>query len=411
MKIIVIIFTLILIKMLFLSITILSVFAFFLAKRRIIFLVSRYQGKSRSLPTYYGMTVALWNFIISFIGISLIYLLKIIGYEINVTYGYLIIFGVFIIILVYIFAALKAKFRAQSHFEVILTYLLAAAVFISFSVSLTVIATILIESIKFFSVIPVDKFLFGTSWSPQAFGLEDENIFGMIPVLTGTLLITLLAISIALPFGLFSAIYLSEYSSKKFRNIIKPIIEILAGIPTIVYGYFALLVMGPVIRAFGDYCGLDISTESALAAGIVMGIMLVPFILSLSDDAINAVPQNLRDAALALGSTKAEMLLKIVLPAAMPGISSAVLLAISRAIGETMIVTMAAGVAANLSFNPLNSVTTFTAQIVSLLVGDHEFDSPKTLAAFALALTLFIITLLLNLAAAVAGKKMSKKYE
>ena len=385
-----------------------SCFCYHLAKQRIIFLTSHYHIKAKSLPGYYGISIAIWNLLAAIFAIIVMWLCTHLGYKINYAYGYLAVISIFFTLLVYIFAALKGRFRAQMHFELLIKWLLNIAAIVSILITISIFLTILFEAIKFFNIVSIEDFIFGTKWSPQAAGLSDESVFGVLPVLTGTLLITFIAILVAIPLGLLSAIYLTEYTSKTTRNIIKPMLEILAGIPTVVYGYFAALVMGPFIRVMGEALGLNVATESALAAGLVMGIMIIPFILSLTDDAIAAVPQNLRDAALALGSTKAEMTLKVVIPAASSGITSAILLAISRAIGETMIVTMAAGINANLTMNPLEAVTTFTAQIVALLVGDQEFDSPKTLSAFALALTLFLLTLCLNLWAMIVIKKHEK---
>ena len=252
-------------------------------------------------------------------------------------------------------------------------------------------------------------------WSPQIAIREDQvgssGAFGSLPVLSGTLLITFIAMFIAVPIGLFSAIYLSDYAHRKVRNIVKPALEILAGVPTVVYGFFAALTMGPFIRNIGEALGLNIVSESALSAGLVMGVMIIPFISSLSDDVINAVPQRLKDGSYALGTTKSETMRQVILPAALPGIVGSILLAVSRAIGETMIVVMAAGMAAKLTANPFEAVTTVTVQIVTLLVGDQEFDSPKTLAAFALGLELLILTLFLNLAALNIVKKYREKYE
>ncbi|MGH8677855.1 MAG: phosphate ABC transporter permease subunit PstC, partial [Burkholderiales bacterium] len=225
---------------------------------------------------------------------------------------------------------------------------------------------------------------------------EISTAYGFVPLLTGTLLITFIAICVAGPLGLYSAIYLAEYASPRVRATLKPLLEILAGIPTVVLGFFAALTVAPLIRGWGEVFGLNVASESALAAGLVMGMMIIPFISSLSDDIINAVPQALRDGAYALGATKAETIKQVVLPAALPGIVSAFMLAISRAIGETMIVVMAAGLAANLTLNPLDAVTTITVQIKTILVGDQEFDSAKTLAAFALGFVLFFVTLALN---------------
>lgn len=233
----------------------------------------------------------------------------------------------------------------------------------------------------------------------------------MLPVMAGTLLVAFIAMMVAVPIGLFAAIYMAEFASERTRNIVKPTIEVLAGVPTVVYGFFAALTVGPFIRDLGLFTGLDISAQSALAAGGVMGIMIIPFISSLSDDVITAVPQSLRDGALGIGSTRGEMITKVVLPAAFPGLIGAFLLAISRAIGETMIVVMAAGVSAQLTANPLDSVTTVTVQIVMLLTGDTEFDSLKTLSAFALGITLFAMTLLLNITALSISRRVGGRYE
>jgi phosphate transport system permease protein len=235
--------------------------------------------------------------------------------------------------------------------------------------------------------------------------------FGAVPVLTGTFLIPGIAMAVAVPFGLMSAIFLAEYADPKVRATIKPILEILAGIPTVVYGFFAALVVAPFIRDVGAMAGLSVSSESALAAGLVMGIMIIPFVSSLSDDVINAVPQSMRDGSYALGATRSETIKQVILPAALPGIVGSILLAVSRAIGETMIVVMAAGLAANMTVNPLQAVTTVTVQIVTLLVGDQEFDSPKTLAAFALGMLLFVVTLILNVIALYVVRKYREEYE
>jgi phosphate transport system permease protein len=249
----------------------------------------------------------------------------------------------------------------------------------------------------------LSEFLFGLEWSPQTAIREGQvgssGSFGAVPVFAGTLLITIVAMCVSVPIGLMSAIYLADYADPRVRAVVKPILEILAGIPTVVYGFFAALTVAPAIRGFGASIGLDVASESALAAGLVMGVMIIPFVSSLSDDVMNAVPQSLREGSYGLGATKSETIRQVVLPAALPGIVGAVLLAVSRAIGETMIVVMAAGLAANLTANPLEAVTTVTVQIVTLLIGDQEFDSAKTLAAFALGLVLFFATLVLNVIA------------
>jgi phosphate transport system permease protein len=293
--------------------------------------------------------------------------------------------------------------------------ILALAASLAILVTVGIILSLLTETIHFFGKVPITEFLFGLEWSPQtairADQVGSDGAFGAIPLINGTLLISAIAMLVATPLGLASAIYLSEYATKSVRAWVKPALEILAGIPTVVYGFFAALTVAPFIRMTGSQIGLQISSESALAAGVVMGIMIVPLISSLSDDVINAVPQSLRDASMGLGATKSETVRHVILPAALPGIAGSLLLATSRAIGETMIVVMAAGLAANLTLNPLKAVTTITAQIVSLLTGDQAFDSAKTLSAFALGLLLFVITLCLNIAAHLIVRKYREQYD
>ena len=307
--------------------------------------------------------------------------------------------------------ALRARNQVEKVIEVFLTLCSTFAVF----VTLGIVLSVLFESIRFFQHVPFFDFLFGLNWSPQISMRADQvgssGSFGAVPVLAGTFLISGIAMAIAVPFGLMSAIYLSEYAGPKFRATVKPLLEILAGVPTVVYGFFAALVVAPFIRDLGTMMGLSVSSESALAAGLVMGIMIIPFVSSLSDDVINAVPQAMRDGSYGLGATKSETIKLVILPAALPGIVGSILLAVSRAIGETMIVVMAAGLAANLTANPLQAVTTVTVQIVTLLVGDQEFDSPKTLAAFALGLLLFVVTLVLNVIALYVVRKYREEYE
>jgi phosphate transport system permease protein len=307
------------------------------------------------------------------------------------------------------------KLRARNHVEKITTFILIFCSTIAIFTTIGIVLSVLYEAIRFFQQIPVWEFLFGLKWSPQMAIRADQvgssGAFGSVPVFVGTLLISGIAMLVAVPIGLMSAIFLSEYADRRFRSAAKPLMEILAGIPTVVYGFFAALVVAPLIRDAGTFMGLDVSSESALAAGLVMGIMIIPFVSSISDDVINAVPQSLRDGAYSLGATKSETIKQVVIPAALPGIVGGILLAISRAIGETMIVVMAAGLAANLTVNPLSAVTTVTVQIVTLLVGDQEFDSPKTLAAFALGLLLFVITLILNIIALHVVRKYREQYE
>ena len=293
--------------------------------------------------------------------------------------------------------------------------LMWSAVAVTLFVTAAIIFSVLHESLLFFEKIPVMDFLFGTQWSPQTAMRADQagasGAFGAIPLLAGTLMITVIALLVAVPVGLMSAIYLAEYATPRLRKIAKPMLELLAGIPTVVYGYFAVMTVAPFLHAAGAAIGLSIASESALVAGVVMGIMIIPFVSSLSDDMISAVPRGLRDASYGLGATKSETITRVVLRSALPGIMGAVLLAVSRAIGETMIVVMAAGLSANLTANPLEAVTTVTVQMVTLLTGDQEFDSPKTLAAFALGLTLFCFTLLLNMLAQMIVKKYREQYE
>ena len=310
---------------------------------------------------------------------------------------------------------LKPTTRARSQVEKVINLLLLGSSMIAIFTTIGIVLSILFEALRFFKAIPVTDFLFGLHWSPQMAIRADQvgssGSFGAIPIFTGTAMIAGIAMMVAVPLGLMSAIYLSEYAHRQVRTIVKPLLEILAGIPTVVYGFFAALTVAPFIRDAGTYLGLSVSTESALVAGLVMGIMIIPFISSLSDDVINAVPQSLRDGSYGLGATKSETIRKVVIPAALPGIVGGILLAVSRAIGETMIVVMAAGLSANLTANPLQAVTTVTVQIVTLLVGDQEFDSPKTLAAFALGLVLFVVTLLLNIIALQVVKKYREQYE
>lgn len=309
----------------------------------------------------------------------------------------------------------KPATRARNQVEEVVKYIMVGCASIAILTTLGIVLSVLFESIRFFHAVPITEFLFGTQWSPQIAIRADQvagsGAFGAIPLFSGTLLISFIALLVAVPLGLMSAIYLAEYASPKVRAIAKPALEVLAGIPTVVYGFFAALTVAPFIRELGENLGMSVASESALAAGLVMGVMIIPFMSSLSDDVINAVPQAMRDGSYGMGATKSETIKQVILPAALPGIVGAFLLAASRAIGETMIVVMAAGLAANLTANPLEAVTTVTVQIVTLLTGDQEFDSPKTLAAFALGLTLFIVTLILNVIALHVVRKYREQYE
>ena len=308
-----------------------------------------------------------------------------------------------------------AQFRARQGAERIVMGLMILCSVVAVFVTFGIVASLLFQTLQFFRFVPVTEFLFGTSWEPQIPIREGqiaaEGAFGVLPVLLGSVVIMVIALTVAVPVGLFTAIYLNEFASPRLRAWAKPLLEILAGVPTVVYGFFAILVVAPALRDFGTSIGLDVSPNTALAAGSVMGIMIIPFISSFTDDALSAVPRSLRDGALALGATRGETMMNVLFPAAIPGIVGGVLLAVSRAIGETMIVVMAAGLMANLTVNPLDSVTTVTVQIVTLLIGDSAFDNPKTLAAFALGMLLFLITLGINVLALRIVRKYREIYD
>ena len=316
---------------------------------------------------------------------------------------------------VFAWTQIHPELRARNRVETVIRWGLIAASSIAVLTTIGIVMSVLFEAMRFFQKVPFTDFLFGTTWSPQTAIRADQvgssGSFGAVPLFTGTMLITAIAMFVSVPIGLMTAIYLSEYSTSKVRGIAKPLLEVLAGIPTVVYGFFAALTVAPWVREAGESAGFQVASESALAAGLVMGIMIIPLVSSLADDAINAVPASMRDGALGLGSTRSETMTKVILPAALPGIVGGILLAVSRAIGETMIVVMAAGLAANLTANPFEAVTTVTVQIVTLLVGDQEFDSAKTLAAFALGLMLFVVTLILNIIGLMVVRKYREQYD
>jgi phosphate transport system permease protein len=394
----------------FTLISAISIFGFFYIKKH--FLTNKVAGtKLAALPNYYGYCTATWCFITNIIFIIFLSLTSL-----NLGYSAILICLLISAAIIYLSKnKLSFNFNARKHFEKNFKIMMRLFTLSCILITLLIIISILFESLQFFKEISLFDFLFGLQWSPQIAIRADQagssGAFGVIPVFLGTLLITFIAMIIAGPLGLASAIYLTEYASKRSRKILKPMLEILAGIPTVVYGYFAAFTVAPAIVDFFAFFNLSASSESALAAGVVMGIMIIPFVLSLSDDVMAAVPKSLRDASYGLGSTTSETIAKVIIPAALPGIIGALLLAISRAIGETMIVVMAAGLTAHLSINPLDSVTTATAQIVTLLVGDQEFDSVKTLSAFALGLVLFVFTLTLNIIALIIVKKYREKYD
>jgi phosphate transport system permease protein len=323
--------------------------------------------------------------------------------------------GVALLGLVFGYLRVAPKLRSRNAVESVALAGLLGCSMVAILTTVGIVLSMLFESIHFFSIVPISDFLFGTVWDPRFSAAGSSGggggQFGLLPLLWGTLYISIVALLVAVPVGLFSAVYMSEYASSKVRLMAKPLLEILAGIPTIVYGFFALITFGPLLRDLGAHVGLTISATSVLTAGLIMGVMLIPFVSSLSDDIINAVPQSLREGSYGLGATQSETIKRVILPAALPGIVGAVLLAASRAIGETMIVVLAAGIAPNLTLNPFEPVTTITVKIVSQLTGDLEFNSPQTLVAFALGLTLFVFTLALNIYALYIVRKYREQYE
>lgn len=311
------------------------------------------------------------------------------------------------------FRETKPDFRARNVVEQGVRALLIAAASIAILTTLGIVLSLVFNTIEFFRLYPASDFFFGTSWAPSFSGRGGASDLGILPLLWGTFYISIVALVVAVPIGLFAAIYLSEYASPRVRAFAKPMLEVLAGIPTIVYGLFALLTVGPLlVQVFGDDgLGWMQAGTAVMTAGLVMGIMLIPFVSSLSDDIINAVPQSMRDGSYGLGATQSETIRQVVIPAALPGIVGAILLAASRAIGETMIVVLGAGAAARLSLNPFDAMTTVTAKIVSQLTGDSDFASPEALVAFALGMTLFVITLGLNVFALYIVRKYREQYE
>ncbi|MCE8036958.1 MULTISPECIES: phosphate ABC transporter permease subunit PstC [unclassified Halomonas] len=305
------------------------------------------------------------------------------------------------------------QLRARNQVERVITALLALSSGVAILTTVGIVLSLVGEALHFFRYISPAEFFFGTVWNPRfsTSGVGQQGEFGLLPLLWGTLMVSAIALLVAIPLGLMTAIYMAEYAPPWLRNVAKPIIEVLAGIPTIVYGFFALIVIGPFLSGLGDMLGIGIRATSALTAGLVMGIMIIPFVSSLSDDIITQVPKSLRDGALGLGATKSEMIRQVVLPAALPGIVGAFLLAASRAIGETMIVVLAAGNNPVLHANPLEAISTITVTIVNQLTGDMDFSSPQSLVAFALGLTLFVITLGLNVIALVVVRKYRQQYE
>lgn len=320
-----------------------------------------------------------------------------------------------------LFTRLGPEFRARNRVETVVIWIMAAISFIAVITTFSIFLALVAESLRFFAKVSPLDFLFGLQWSPQTAIRSDQvgasGSFGAVPLLTGTLLVTCIAMITAIPLGVLSAVYLSEYANPRVHAFVKPVLELLAGVPTVVYGFFALLLVGPAIANGSEFIastfGIDYRppAQNALAAGLVMGIMIIPFVSSLSDDVISSIPRSLEEGALAVGARKSEAIINVILPAAAPGLVGAFLLAISRAIGETMIVVMAASRSANLTGNPFERVTTITVQIVALLTGDQEFDSAKTLSAFALGLVLFLTTLAINVVALMVVKRYRTRYD
>ncbi len=377
--------------------------AYLFSSRRALALRVSGRGYFHSLPSYHGLLAAISALMA---GLAAFILLR--QFEAFSALAIAAVAGTVAVVAAALPATkISAAFRARPVFEAIVLGILIASSVVAILTTVGIFASVVFESLVFFREINVFSFLFGSHWAPTG----TPPAFGFIPLLVGTFLITFIAILVAAPLGLFSAVYMAEYATSNVRSVAKPLLEMLAGIPTVVLGFFAALTVAPLIRNWGESIGLSVASESALAAGLVMGMMIVPLISSLSDDIINAVPQSLRDGSYAMGATKSETIKRVVLPAALPGIVSAIMLAISRAVGETMIVVMAAGLAANLSLNPLDAVTTITVQIATLLVGDQEFDSAKTLSAFALGLVLFFFTLALNYVALRIVQKYKQQYD
>ncbi len=313
---------------------------------------------------------------------------------------------------IYGYKQINPVFAARTSVEKVIRALLVSAALISILTTIGIVLAIIFEAIHFFNIVSLWEFITGTHWAPDdATEGNTQGMFGAVPIFAGTFMITMIAMLVAVPVGVLSAVYMSEYASEPVRNFAKPALEILAGIPTVVYGFFAAITVSPLVVKLAETVGLHADYTNALTPGLVMGIMIIPFISSLSDDVIRAVPRALRDASLALGTTQAETITKIVLPTALPGIIAACLLGVSRALGETMIVVMAAGLRPNLTWNPLEGMTTVTVRIVDALTGDQAFDSPETLSAFGLGLVLLVITLLLNVVSIYVTRKFRSQYE
>ena len=367
----------------------------------------------RSLPIHYALYVPLRIIlpaIIIFLFAAILHLLTLYTADGFIVLSLASIFSLFSGFSAY--KNVRPEFCARESVENIIRYFLIAAALISILTTIGIVLAIVFEAIQFFQIVSLLEFLTGTHWAPDdATEGNTSGMFGSIPIFAGTFMITIIAMLVAVPVGILSAVYMSEYASNRIRNIAKPALEILAGIPTVVYGFFAAITVSPLVVKFADSVGLHADYTNALTPGLVMGVMIIPFISSLSDDVIRSVPRSLRDASLALGTTNSETIIKIVLPTALPGIIAACLLGVSRALGETMIVVMAAGLRPNLTWNPLEGMTTVTVRIVDALTGDQAFDSPETLSAFGLGLVLLVITLMLNFVSIYVTRRFRSQYE
>lgn len=382
---------------------------YFVGKNRAVSAAGDDQSGLHSLIGFHGWNVALASFLTGIgVLVAWLFLNSFLGLQSNLVGVVLSIVAAGVAFFMS-YSAIDKDYRARNVVERMVLGILILASSIAILTTLGIIFSMLFETMNFFSQYSWGQFFFGINWAPNFRGNSD---LGMLPLLWGTLYVSFIALAVAVPIGLFAAVYLSEYANSTVRSVAKPLIEVLAGIPTIVYGLFALITIGPMLRDyFAQPLGLGDSASSVMTAGLVMGVMLIPFVSSLSDDIINAVPQSMRDGSYGLGATKSETIKQVIIPAALPGIVGAILLAASRAIGETMIVVMGAGAAARLSLNPFEAMTTVTVKIVSQLTGDTDFASPETLVAFALGITLFVLTLGLNVLALYIVRKYREQYE
>ncbi|MEZ5798885.1 MAG: phosphate ABC transporter permease subunit PstC [Paracoccaceae bacterium] len=387
-----------------------SALGFVLGRQRALSVAGGDARRLHSLPVYYGSSVLLFTAIPALILLAAIaFLHPWLGAAATGPVPAVLVLLAALVGLAIATLRITRDQRARNIVEQAVKALLIGCSLIAVLTTVGIVASLLFESIHFFRLYPASEFFLSLTWNPQFRGGSELGIW---PLLWGTLYVSVVALVVAVPVGLMAAVYLSEYASRRTRAFAKPAIEMLAGIPTIVYGLFALITVGPLLRDYvAQPLGLGTSSSSVMTAGLVMGVMLIPFVSSLSDDIMNAVPQAMRDGSFGLGATPSETVRQVVLPAALPGIVGAILLAASRAIGETMIVVMGAGAAARLNLNPFEAMTTITVKIVSQLTGDTEFASPETLVAFALGLTLFCFTLVLNVVALIIVRKYREQYE